>query len=144
MKSNLVTISPDELIRLLWAEINNLPDKRTGTNKKYELKEAVMAAFSVFFTQSSSFLEHQRLMKEKKGKDNARSMFGLAEIPCDNQIRKLLDPIPANRVFPTFKTIFEWLEKNKTINQFKYLENELLLALDGTEYHSSKKINCPQ
>lgn len=143
MKSNLVTISPDELIRLLWAQINNLPDKRTGTNKKYEVKDAVIAAFSVFFTQSSSFLEHQRLMKEKKGKDNARSMFGLTKIPCDNQIRKLLDPIPANRLFPTFKTIFEWLKKNKTINQFKYLENELLLALDGTEYHCSKKINCP-
>ena len=57
-------------------------------------------AFSVFFTQSPSFLQHQRLMKPKKGKDNAQSLFGLEEIPCDNQIRNLLDPIPATTVFP--------------------------------------------
>ncbi len=39
-------------------------------------------------------------MKPKKGKDNAQSLFGLEEIPCDNQIRNLLDPIPATTVFP--------------------------------------------
>ncbi len=53
----------------------------------------MLAAFSVFFTQSSSFLQHQSLMKQNKGKDNAQSLFKLSKIPCDNQIRKLLDPI---------------------------------------------------
>ncbi len=100
-------------------------------------------AFSVFFTQSPSFLQHQRLMKPKKGKDNAQSLFGLEEIPCDNQIRNLLDPIPATTVFPAFKTTYKWLETNRVIEQFKYLDNQILLALDGTEYYSSKKINCP-
>ena len=70
------------------------------------MKDAVIAAFSVFFTQSPSFLQHQRLMKQNKGKDNAQSLFGLAEIPCDNQIRKLLDPLSAKTVFVTFKTVY--------------------------------------
>ena len=70
--------------------------------------EAKPAKTSVtsFFTQSPSFLQHQRLMKPKKGKDNAQhggwiwsgdptiphrqSLFGLEEIPCDNQITLLL------------------------------------------------------
>ncbi len=118
-----------------------------------------LAAFSVFFTQSPSFLEHQRLMKQKKGKDNAQhggwiwsgdptiphrqSLFGLSEIPCDNQIRNLLDPIPATTVFATFKTVYKWLEKHRIINKFKYLDNQILIALDGTEYYDSKKIFCP-
>jgi hypothetical protein len=82
-------------------------------------------------------------MKPKKGKDNAESLFGLSEIPCDNQIRKLLDPIPAKTVFGAFKSTYKWLETNRVIEQFKYLDNQILLALDGTEYYSSKKINCP-
>ena len=144
MKKKAVSIEPSELIRFLEQELNELPDKRKGSNSKYTVKNAVKAAFSVFFTQSSSFLEHQKLMKEKKGKDNAQSLFGLEEIPCDNQIRNLLDPIAATKVFGTFKTVYEWLSKNQIINQFKHLDNQILLALDGTEYYCSKKLNCPR
>ena len=136
-------IEPSQLIEFLRQELNELPDKRTGKNIQYQIAEAVMAAFSVFFTQLPSFLEHQRFMKQQKGKDNASSLFGLQEIPCDNQIRTLLDPVPAKIVFPTFKKTFQWLDENQIINQFKYLENQILVALDGTEYYSSKKIHCP-
>ena len=143
MKKKAVTIEASQLIGFLDQELNQLPDKRKGDNKKYAVKDAVRAAFSVFFTQSPSFLQHQRLMKQKKGQDNAKSLFGLSEIPCDNQIRNLLDPISAKTVFGTFKTVYKWLENHRTIEQFKYLDNQILLALDGTEYYCSKKINCP-
>ena len=82
-------------------------------------------------------------MKKRREKDNAESLFGLEEIPCDNHIRTLLDPIPATKIFPTFQTVWEWLRENKIINHFKYLDEEILLALDGTEYYSSKNIHCP-
>ncbi len=82
-------------------------------------------------------------MREKRGKDNAKSLFGLSEIPCDNQIRTLLDPIPASTVFGSFKSVYKWLEKTGVINEFNYLDNQILLTLDGTEYYHSKNINCP-
>ena len=57
-KANPLEIN--ELIQFLRQELSDLPDKRKpGNNTKYEIKEAVMAAFSIFFTQSPSFLEHQ-------------------------------------------------------------------------------------
>jgi hypothetical protein len=143
MERVAVTIEPSELIGFLFEQLNDLPDKRKGLNKTYEIKEVVLAAFSVFFTQCPSFLEHQSLMKKKKGKDNALSLFGLTKIPSDNHIRTLLDPIPASTVFVTFKTVWEWLTKNQIISHFKYLDNQILLALDGTDYYSSKNINCP-
>ena len=123
---------PSQLIEFLRQELNGLPDKRTGKNIKYQISEAVMAAFSVFFTQLPSFLEHQRSMKQQKGKDNALSLFGLEEVPSDNQLRTLLDPVSAKIVFPTFKRVFQWLDENKIMKQFEYLENQILVALDGT------------
>lgn len=133
-----------DLLKFLSQELFDLPDKRKiGNNTKYLVKDAVMAAFSVFFTQSSSFLEHQLLMRSTKGKDNAKSLFFLQTIPCDNQIRNLLDPVPASRIFPAFQKIYQWLESHQIINKFKYLDNEILIALDGTEYFSSQKISCP-
>ncbi len=102
-----------------------------------------MAAFSVFFTQSPSFLDHQRLMKSNKGKDNAESLFSIEKIPCDNQIRNLLDPVPSATIFKSFQKVYEWLNKKGILKKFLYLDGEILIALDGTEYFSSKKINCP-
>jgi transposase len=37
-----------------------LPDTRTGANRQYPRAEIGLAAFAVFFTQSPSFLAHQR------------------------------------------------------------------------------------
>ncbi len=141
MEEFAVTISPSELIQFLFLQLKDLPDSRTGLNTTYEMRELVIAAFSVFFTQCPSFLEHQKLMKKRRGKDNALSLFGLRKIPSDNQIRALLDPIPASTISGAFESVWRWLTENQILNHFKYLDNQILLALDGTEYYSSKKIH---
>ncbi len=144
MTKKAATIEIPELIKFLRQELYDLPDPRKpGNNTKYQVEDAAMGAFSVFFTQSPSFLEHQRLMKSSKGKDNASSLFSLNEIPCDNQIRTLLDPVPASKIFGAFQRGYELLKKQGVLKKFRYLDGEILRALDGTEYFSSKKINCP-
>ena len=58
--NELINSENDEILR---EELHDLPDERKpGNNTRYQVEDAVMAAFSVFFTQSASFLEHQRLM----------------------------------------------------------------------------------
>lgn len=54
-------------------------------------------------------------MKSSKGKDNASSLFGIKKIPCDNQIRNLLDPIPAATIFGSFQQVYQWLKKQGVI-----------------------------
>lgn len=39
-------------------------------------------------------------MTEAKGKSNAQTLFGLQAIPSDNHIRKMLDAVPPQQVFP--------------------------------------------
>ena len=81
MVQKAATLEISELTQFLHQELDDLPDERKpGNNRKYEIKDAVMAAFSVFFTQSPSFLDHQRLMKSNKGKDNAESLFSIKKI----------------------------------------------------------------
>src|SRR5579883_81555 len=102
------TIEIAELMQFLRQQLHSLLDERKpGNNTRYEVEDVVMAAFSIFFTQSESFLEHQRLMKSNKGKDNAESLFSIEKIPCDNQIRNLLDPVPASTIFMAFQEVYE-------------------------------------
>ncbi len=58
------------------ARFSELPDIRktaTANNLKYTVGDAVLSAFSVFFSQSPSFLDYQVRLQKKYGKNNAQS-----------------------------------------------------------------------
>jgi len=42
--------------------VTHLPDYRTGPNRRYEIADAALEAFAVFFTQSPSFLAYLGLL----------------------------------------------------------------------------------
>lgn len=137
-----VMITLPEMITWLSEAVATFPDKRTGKNTHYTLEDAALGAFSVFFTQSPSFLAHQREMQKTLGLNNASSLFGLIDIPTDNHIRDLLDEVPPERVFKVFDNIFNKLRDEGFIEQFRGGREDLLIALDGTEYFTSESINC--
>jgi len=119
-------------------------DPRTGKNSHYTMVDAGLSAFSVFFMQSPSFLEHQRTLEQAHGENNARTLFGVHEIPTDNQIRTLLDPTPPAMVRPAYSFLFNALQEAGVVDSHRSLNGTLLLALDGTEYFSSQKLHCDQ
>lgn len=127
-------------VRQVFAD---LPDRRTGDNSSYAMADFGLAAFSVFFTQSPSFLAHQKSMQKVRGRNNAQSLFGLGRIPSDNRIRQILDPVPPEKLHPVFDYVFDALRQARMLEGFRGVYQSTLIALDGTGYHSSKKIHCP-
>lgn len=123
------------------------PDTRKGNNLQYGLIDAVLGAFSVFFMQSPSFLAQQQVMQEEQGRSNARSLFGLVNIPSDNQIRNLLDSIPVTLFRPVFRFCVEGLSITGILDSFRMQEGgslmgNLIIAIDGTGYFSSQTLHC--
>jgi len=136
------TLTFDDLREAFHRVLNGLPDHRTGQNTTYSIKDAALGAFSVFFTQSPSFLAHQRTMQQTKGHSNAKNIFGIEIIPCDNHIRNLLDPIAPRYLSPMFEWTFNALEAAGELDSFRSLGGNLHVALDGVHYFSSKNIHC--
>lgn len=132
------------MIKSLEQVFEKFPEHRRGKNSQYELADAGMGAFSVFFTQSPSFLAYQRDLKLRKGRSNAEKLFALRDIPSDNQIRSLLDPVSPSDLEDYYRQIFRDLERDGVLKGFQSFANMLLVAMDGTEYFSSKKIACGQ
>tara|TARA_Y100000031_G_scaffold154812_1_gene203669 strand:+ start:145 stop:1461 length:1317 start_codon:yes stop_codon:yes gene_type:complete len=132
----------NSLLTFLESAIGTFPDLRTRDNTSYKIRDAALSAFSVFYTQSPSFLEYQRTMQRLNGSNNARNIFGAHKIPCDNQIRSLLDPVTPETVFPVFHSSFDLLEHSGVLQQYRSFNNDLLLLLDATHFHSSTKISC--
>jgi hypothetical protein len=123
-----------------WA---NVPDTRKpNNNTKYAIVDGVLAAFAVFFMQSSSFLAHQRLLQSKKGRSNARSLFQVEEIPSDPQIRNLVDPLSSAYFQEDFWFLLEELKEQQRLLQFRNDLSTYAIALDGVNFFSSEKISC--
>ena len=107
------------------------------------MEDAALSAFSVFFTQTPSFLAYQRMMEGSKGESNAQSLFGVHKITSDNHIRDLLDPVKPEQMFPIFEEILQVSEQQGELKSFRSFADTLLLAMDGTDYFSSSQIHCP-
>lgn len=136
------TLSLKQMFQILQRAFDALPDQRRGKNVQYEMSDAVAGAFAVFFTQSPSFLAHQRDMQRQKGRNNGSSLFGLRQIPTDNQIRNLLDPLDPSSLQQPFWELFAGLEAGGVLDAYRSLNGTYLCALDGTYYFSSQKIRC--
>jgi len=132
----------DQLVEGFREVVRAFPDRRTGTNTKYSMEDFGLSAFSIFFTQSPSFLDYQRNMEKTKGQSNARSLFQIEQIPTDNQIRQTLDPVPPQKLFPVFDRVYQALDQGGVLKVFKGVHDTTLIALDGTWYFSSEKIHC--
>ena len=101
-----------------------------------------MAALSVFFMQSPSFLAHQRALAKARPRSNAHTLFGLARIPCDNHIRQLLDGVPTTHFDDALYGLVEDLDAHGALAAMRRLDDRVLIALDGTEYFRSRKLHC--
>jgi len=120
-----------------------LPDRRFGSNTRYAMTDIGLAAFSVFFMQSPSFLAHQRALTEARGRSNTETLFGMAAIPTDNHIRQMLDGAPTDHFDGVFGRIVRDLDEGGGLAPMRRLGGRVLIALDGSEHFTSRKIHCP-
>ena len=130
-----------EHLRESW---QSLPDgRKPNNNTRYTIADAGLAAFSTFFMQMPSFLAYQRAMAQSKGKSNSGSLFQVKQIPSDNQIRNLLDPLTPAQFHGDYAWFIQELETSGHLQTFRAYANTLLVALDGLTYHASTTIHCP-
>ena len=133
----------DFLIESFTHNISNIEDSRKQrTNLIYSLKDIILSAFSVFYFQNKSWLSFQRDIDTSKGISNAKTIFGISDIPSDNHIRKVLDKITPDSFKKVYEIILEKLRDIGILDRFNFKDDYMIVALDGTHYHSSKNISC--
>ena len=132
------------LVDQILSTFNALPDyRKQGNNQKYAVGDAALSAFSVFFTQSPSFLDYQLRMQKHHNRNNAQSVFGVHQIPSTSQIGNLLDPIAPETLYPMLAEAGDQLYTQGCLEPFISIGGTLLVALDGTDSFSSERISCP-
>jgi hypothetical protein len=136
-------LSLKPLIEGFKQTVINIPDKRRTKSVNYPVLDTALSVLACMFYKSGSLLKFQRLMKKKLYKSNLNTQFGVEEIPSDNQIRSILGTIKPEQFSDVFKTYLYRLQRGNHLKKFCF-EGKYLVALDGTQYHTSEDISCPE
>jgi hypothetical protein len=130
-------LSADALFHLVRSGFASLPDHRLDETE-ISLADALMSAFAMFSLKAPSLLAFDK----ERAEGNLHTIYGIERVPCDTYMREILDPVSPKWLRPVFTSVFRQLQRGKALEAMTFLDGHYLLALDGTEYFSSKMIHC--
>ena len=131
-------LNADALFSLVHSGFEKIKDHRSQ-NIKISLTDALMSAFAMFSIKDPSLLAFE----EKHSEDtNLKTIYKINNVPCDTQMRTILDEVEPADITPLFSDIFRQLQRGKVLEKMVFMNGCYLLSIDGTGYFSSNKIHC--
>lgn len=133
----------DYLVDRIHESVSQIEDHRT-IHPTYELRSVIMSAFAMFSLKDPSLLSFVENYETRQ--ENLKSIYKIEQIPTDNGIRNILDPVAPNNFLPVFKSILsdERVEPILENHQcFNSLGGYTAIAVDGTGCFSSNCQGCP-
>ena len=127
----------------LSLQFREFEDLRQQKKVDHSMHDCVMSGFGMMYVQDPSLLQFQTRLKEDYGSCNLETLFGVKSIPKETQMRTILDDVDREEFRPTFKDFTHRLQRGKHLEQFQLGDGSYLIAVDGSEYFSSKKLCCP-
>jgi hypothetical protein len=120
------------------ASFRKVKEHRKG-GVKIALADTLMAGLAMFSLKESSLLAFDEQREEP---ENLHTVYGIEQIPCDTQMRTILDEVEPESLRPVYKDVFRELQRGKELERYQIMGKYYLLSLDGTGYFASKKVHC--
>ena len=131
----------DELMTILSTEFEPIPDHRVGNATRYVLADVLKSAFAMFSLKCPSLLDFKKQTLPEQS--NLRSIYQVqGAIPCDNQMRGMLDPLDPEPLRALFRTVFLRLRQAGLLREYHYWRDYVIVSVDGVEHFSSPKVHC--
>lgn len=131
-------LNADSLFARIRKDFSMVPDHRAD-NTTIPLDDALMSGFAMFSLKDQSLLAFDERRREDPA--SLHTVYGVRHIPCDSQMRSILDPVHPSSLRKPFRNIFAQLQRGKAMEKMAWLNGHYLLALDGTGIFSSEKVS---
>jgi hypothetical protein len=129
-------LASDALFALLRTRFATISDHRKDAT--FPLADVLQAGFALFALKDPSLLAFE----ERRGDANLHTIFRIGQIPCDTQMRTILDPVDPEKLRPLFNDVLRVAQRGKVLEDYVFYNGAFLLGLDGTGYFSSTTIHC--
>jgi hypothetical protein len=130
-------LGADALIRTVRSCFEQVGETRKG-KAQIPMEDVLMAAFAMYSLKDPSLLQFDKRRVEQP--INLKTVYRLTTIPCDTQMRTILDPVPPEELRPAHNAVLGSLQRGKAFEKMRYLEEGYLMPMDGTGYFSSEKL----
>lgn len=147
----LESLTFEAIVGLLTANFTRMIDGREQQRLQYTLRDTLVSGYAMFFLQHPSLLQFQESLKRKRGRCNLETMFGVAAVPSETQMRESLDRADSEGVRAILPQLFERVRRagwathfQTTLSAGATAGTYYVMALDGTDYFHSTALSCPQ
>ena len=103
----LQSLTFEAMIDLLSTTFSLVPDTRHADRVNYSLHDTLISGFIHDGFFQSSLLKFQRKMKQRRGRCNLETIFGVDEVPSDTQMREMLDGVSPELLRLVLPALFE-------------------------------------
>ena len=125
-------------------QVSTLVDNRQSGKVDHSLHDCCLSALAMMFFQDPSMLAFQQRLQNSNSRNNLQTLFDVQSIPKESQMKDVLDSIPYESFYPIFPEFLSRLQRAKKLENYQYINDSYLLALDGTQYFESESISCDQ
>ena len=130
------------LVDSIAGYVAGIVDTRQLSKVRYTLRDCYLSAVALFYVQDRSLLQFQRRFQRKFQANNLSSTFGVSRIPCDSQLRDLIDRHGYAPILPCFADWIGRLQRFKWLQHYQVFDARYLITLDGSRYFSSELVSC--
>lgn len=134
-------LSAPGLLKTIRQSFSTIPDHRRE-GSPIALTDALMAGLAVFGLKYPSLLKFDEARSEAVIRSNLHTLYGVEQVPCDTQLRTILDPVDPAQLRPAFRELHRHLQRHNALEAYQYLDGHYLLSIDGTGQFASSTISC--
>lgn len=130
-------LNADAMYATIRKDFAKVADHRAN-NIKIPLVDALMSGFAMFSLKDQSLLAFDERRCQEP--ESLHGVYGVGVIPCDSQMRAILDEVSLGCLRRPFRSIFHQAQRGKALEKMAWLDGHYLLALDGTGIYSSEEV----
>ena len=132
-------LNADALYSKIYKCFKQIPDHRKA-DCNISLADALMSGFAMFALKDPSLYRFDKKRHNEAEAKNLQTVFGIKDIPADTTMTEIIDPVEPEALRPSYKAVFEALQRGKALVQMTFLDKYFLISPDGTGIHFSESI----
>ena len=131
------------LLSRIKSQYIKIEDNRKSN--QFPLVDCLMSGIAMFGLKYPSLLQFdQDTRNNERVQHNLKSLYQVERAPSDTQFRSRLDLIDHKPLQKGIDRIIAQLQRGKVLDTFHFMQDYLLVAIDGTGYFSSHDVHCEQ
>lgn len=129
-------------LRFVFSQITEQQEGARGFKTRSSLVNCLMSGIAVFGLKLPSLLQFAKRLNDDAVKYNLKILYRVAKALSYSYMRTRLDEVDPQLLRPAFTSLFSIIQRGKAVEDYRFLNEYILVACDGIGLFSSEQVHC--